>query len=764
MPASFGRQLLNASPHDAVNLEREARRSEAFEPLDRVIGHVIRRSLAGDRVAELTRTRALGHRLHLSGLTQADQDWAVRERSREAVQARGFWSLPEKASLQIGPLSTAWSLRERGLFGPKVSTDERARLTLDDPEAVLTWSALLPVAEFLYRPVYLRTVEAGESTRDVQIAEWAAITDTLEALGLGDLPAFEAIRYGGGWSRLRVDERHQALLDYCAALRDGLPDDVGSRLRHRLARPLIEKYYARAHKDGTALQKRVVTAALQPAFVGIWGGDWTAFVGYLGESVHPQEHVATALPEIDLAAPPTADLDAVASATGTTTDDVAAVAAAVFGADALADTDGPDRIDVLRQFWDVFDAAHARQRSGETSLWGLVDSGSLGPTPDDSGVYGHDLYRERLPQGLVTDIETLWGGHLWTRNPERTVTEWSPHARMAEAFGPALTFWEGVALTAWFICEGPYSRTDFPGLPEYHAREIAALDGAGTPVDPAFLTAIGEAERLLGPPQEVWHDVAPSETIGPITVTFRTGGGTRRDGFEKVRDLITTARRAWADRYLEDYLKARKTEALEKAAERYHVLVNARGGKTPTLKQAAKEAASATNLWLGGDLGAFFRQIREKSPVPIENGRRVTRSPDVALADLYGRFVSLGTSDDSDPAWPAKRLLKPATEYVRWLEATGEAPDRERIKDLPYYETLLGSDSDLAWSTFVGAIEQACLTPPDEIRTSPAVTSYSEEKSEPTPPASPSRSGQAQAAHVPEPAPPSKPWWRKLLG
>lgn len=774
MSPSFGRLLLDATPSDALDLEREAGLTDAFDSLDRLLDHVVRRSLAGERVAELTKTRARGHQLAVPVLSGPDRDWTARARSREAIQQNGFWAVPEKASLQVGLLSTAWSLRERGRFGPQVSTDERGRIALDTPESILAWSVLLPAAELLYRPIYLRTVEAGEADRESQIAEWASVAETLKALGISDLAAFETIRYGGRWSRLRVEERHQALLDYCSALSAELPDDVGSRLRHRLARPLVEKYYERARKDGTALQKRVVIAALRPHLVGVWGGSWTGFVGYLGEQVHAQEHVATALPTIDLAEAPTTDLDAVASATGTTPGDVAAVAAAVFGTDALNEKDGPDRIDVLRRFWDVFDAAHAHQASGSTSLWGLVDSGSLGPPPNDSGVYGHDLYRSTLPAPLVADIESLWGGHTWTRNPERTVTEWSPHARMAEAFGPGLKFWEGVALTAWFICEGPYSRTDFPNLPEYHAREVAALSDAGAPVDPAFLQAISGADRLLGPPEQVWSDekTHPSENE-LFTITTRIGSGTRRDGFEKVRDLITTARRAWAERYLNGYLRARRTEALEGAAERYHVAVNARGGKSPTLKQAAKDAAQATNLWLGGDLAAYYRIIREKSPAQIKDGRLVTRPPDVALADLHARLKALVTKDDSDPAWAATQLLRPATDYVRWLEATGQAPGPDRIKDVAHYETSLGSSPEQAWSSFVGAIEDSCLSESPRTLPPPGTLTTLVEQDPVESPASlvkpkdasiPPLALRPTSPTPPEPTPPPPSWWKRILG
>ncbi len=766
MPTSFGRRLLDAPTSDALALEREAGHADAFAPLDRLIGRVAARSLAGERVAYLDKTRARGHRLHLPDLDADDRAWVAAARSPDAVRANGFWSLPEKASLVVGPLSTAWSLRTRGRFGPLVSADERARLALDTPEAVAVWSLLAPALDLLYAPVTLRTVDAGTMDRAEQEALWTGLAVALGTLGLSTSDAFKTVRYGNGWSKLSADARHEALLAYVEALRDGLPADAGARLRHLLQRPLVEKYYARAKADGTALQKRVVPAALRPAFVGAWGGDWRAFVAYLGEAVHPQEHVATAIPSVDLAATPTSDLDAVAHATGTTTDDVAAVAAAVFGADAL-ESSGPDRADVLRRFWDVFDAAHARQRSGDTSLWGLVDSGSLGPSPDDSGVHGHDLYRTRVPSDLVSDIEALWGGHAWTRHPERTVTEWSPHARMAEALGPALAFWEGVALTAWFVCEGPSSRTDLPGLPEYHAREIAALADAGTPVDPAFLRAIAQAERLLGPPQQVWTDehTIPSES-GLFTITTRSGGGTRRDGFETVRDLITDARRTWADRYLDGYLRDRERSALEGAAERYHVAVNARGGKPPTLKQAARDAASATNLWLGGDLGAFYRLIRERSPAPIEDGRLVTRPPDLALEYLYRRLAALGVEAATAVSWTARRVLKPATEYVRWLEGTGEAPGSDRIRDFEYHAGLFGGNPDQAWTAFVAAVERACLAPAADPAPIPPPTLRAALPSRVEPAAPTLQTPHASPAPPRLPTPDSgpRPWWKRLLG
>ena len=283
MPLSFGRRLLDTPAVDALALERAAGATASFEQLDALL----RRSLAGERVLVVERTRARGTTAEFPGLVPDLSAWMHVHLSLDAVQKAGFWSTPQKGSVVAGPASTAWSLRERGRFGPQVSADERGRLVLDSPEAIAAWSLAVPALDSVYQPVYLRTTQAGTGDRPAQLAAWQGVADTLAALGVPSLDAFEAIRYGGGWSRLGVEERHEALVRYTTALHDALPDDAGSRLRLWLERPLVERYYGRAKADGTALMARVVTAAFRPALVGLWGGDWTAFVAYLGERLHP---------------------------------------------------------------------------------------------------------------------------------------------------------------------------------------------------------------------------------------------------------------------------------------------------------------------------------------------------------------------------------------------------------------------------------------------------------------------------------------------
>lgn len=752
MTSTFGRRLLTVTPTKALELEREAGLAGKFEDLDRLLGDMIHQSLGGARLAALTRTRARGTELELGGITGRNMAWIREARSLEALQSHGFWSTPQKTSLKVGVLSTAWSLRERGRFGPQISAEERGPVPLDTAEAITVWSILTPALSEIYQPIYLRTIDAGSHESAKQLEMWGSIAETIKSIGISSLDAFEAIRYGGGWSQLSAAQRHEALLAYAEGLLVALPPDVGSRLRLHLARPLLEKYYARAKKDGTALQKRVVTAALRPVFAGVWGGSWLDFVNYLGEELHAREHIATAMPAVALTSSPAVDMAAVAKEMDVPLEDVAAVVAAVFGPE-----DNSKRIGVLKRFWQAFDEAHTRQRPGMTPLWGLVDDGHLGPRVGD-GPYSPGLYRTLVASSVNEEIDSLWGGHMWTRFPDRITSEWSPHARMADAFGPALPFWQGVALTAWFICEGPLSRTDFPGLPEYHARELAALEDAGTPIDTEFLRQITKAERLLGPPEEVVHNRSATAIEGtPFSIAFDMDAWSRRPGFEAVRDLITNARRAWAERYLDIYLERRWKQSIEGAGERYHIAVNARAGKPPTAKMFAREAADAVNHWLGGDLGEMYRILKEKAPIQTSDGRCLTRPPHVALMDLHTMLTSAGGQANSHRDFMAKRLLQPATTYIRWLEATGEPPSVEKIKDFQYYaEHHFNAHSEASWSQFVELIHEACLEPrPEHGRgTTEAVRGGALDPS--------TVNAQQPAQDVSRPA--RRPWWRRLFG
>ena len=214
---------------------------------------------------------------------------------------------------------------------------------------------------------------------------------------------------------------------------------------------------------------------------------------------------------------------------------------------------------------------------------------------------------------------------MGSRWPESIVSNPFPHVTMAEAFGPALEFWHGCALTAWFICEGPISRTDIPGLPEYYKDSLSALRDSGTPVDDQLFRDLQQAERRLGPAQPIHSRSETIQTPGGIDFTMTISSGTRRDGFEKLRDVITAHRRAWTEQYLERYLRARWEGVLQRQLVFNQALHNK--GKPPTLKQWAKTAEVPTNHWFGGDVSALYAAIGEKAPVQIQ--RRTVLPKDV---------------------------------------------------------------------------------------------------------------------------------------
>jgi len=215
----------------------------------------------------------------------------------------------------------------------------------------------------------------------------------------------------------------------------------------------------------------VLTRELERVLSTYFGGDWLSLLGYLGEAPHPKEHLVTALPESKLRAWSLGERERESDGENRAKGDAGNLSV-------------EQRLEVLRLYWEAFDGLHVGQRSGMVPLWGLVaDKRFIQVTPHDHSPYQERLYEKLLPKSLRNEIERLWGSAMLPRAPGRMVTEPFPHALMAEAFGPALTFWHGCSLTAWFLCEGPYSRTDMGGLEEYHRRELAELAAMGTPVD-----------------------------------------------------------------------------------------------------------------------------------------------------------------------------------------------------------------------------------------------------------------------------------------
>jgi hypothetical protein len=234
------------------------------------------------------------------------------------------------------------------------------------------------------------------------------------------------------------------------------------------------------------------------------------------------------------------------------------------------------------------------------------------------------------------------------------------------------------------------------------------------------------AEGRLGEPQPTYTETREVEVEPGLTMETTMSRGSRREGFELLRDLITEHRRAWAEELLQGYLRKRAENDVREAARIFHTRSAERGGKPPTPKQFAKTAAVPANRWFGGDVAALYRAFGERSsfspvrvrilPEDIEDfvarvyaalgGVKVIPSPegfDQAATEKHRREIS----DNRNKADLANKAL----EYLRLEETLGRPPTlKEFGRDSFEHraaEVGLGAEAEAAWARYERVVREA---------------------------------------------------------
>jgi hypothetical protein len=742
---SFGRLAARAaSPQALLDAEEAHGRAEGFAALDSLIGKLTLRALRGETIFSVEgvdETSASGRvaTLRLGDLSDEErvllEDWF----SKENQQARGTWSMPEKIAGRLGRLHFPYHLREHErFFHESVESDVYYSIsTAASSEALLVHTVLDPLFSSLYEPFRLRSgrafspneVEVTEKGRERRLARWREVEVFLAALGLNVEPEIAAMRPGGGWSKLRGAEQRAAKAALGAALRRYAehtdPTVLGARYRGYRLLPLLSQYYAKAHKDSRGLRQRVLTRVLEGTLSGFFGGDWLAFLDYLGEEPHPEEHIATAVPEARLYLGSSGEVAQELGTGGISDEQLRLIAASLFGGEI---SPVEKRLSALRRYWQEFDALHARQRSGMEPLWGLVEEweGFSLSAPQDDSPHREGLYRRVLPAELLEEISILWGTAMLPREPRKIVTEPFPHVRLAETFGPALRFWQGCALTAWFLCEGPYSVTDMAGLEHYHRRELADLEDLGAPVDRGMFAELVAGERRLGPPEPSYDETREVEVDSGMVIRTSYSSTSRREGFEFLRDVITKHRRAWAEAHLEAYLRSRAEGDVREAALVFYRKSAERGGKPLTPKQFARTAIVPANRWFGGDISLLYRAFGERSPISPERSRLIPEDVEAFVERVYAALggvevepYSWGLSEKEREEHQRKSiengkrsdLANMALDYVRFEEALGRPPTLKEFGTSKFAyqaeEAGLGSGPEEAWIRYEKVVREA---------------------------------------------------------
>jgi hypothetical protein len=728
---TFGaRYAALGSIEERLALETSETRRAPYVDADAVLGRLINTALRGGRIAKVIEPKAKKRSPRVELLIPlSDSECEAAHEYFEVgnQEKRGSWHVPENEVLSLGLVHTVHWTRQNSKLALNLADSERVTpLFRGEPEAVAVW-VLEPLFEELFLPLKLRGMYwLGKKTVEEQEKHWAVIDPLYAALGLDPAP-LDAFRPGKGWSRHSTQD--------IIGLREGLieswaraPEDVGARYRAYRLGQIIERYYAKA-KKGHALRKGVLTKAAGRTLTAYFGGDWLGFLRYLDEEPHPSEEIIQALPETKLMVGTSEKAAAVAAEHGLPPEEVQRMLAAYWQ---QTDHSSPveQRVVAIKRFWQAFDDVHARQQTGMPSLWGLVDEGLFEFEDENSMGYHHGRHRELLPADLNADIEQLWGGAMLPRWPERVVSEPAPHARLAEAIGPALRFWHGAALTAWFLCEGPYSRTDMDGLANYHHRELDALNELRSPIGGELFRELRDAEKRLQPIEPDYEDVSEHEVVPGLSFSVSISSGqTKLKGFEELRDIITRHRRTWTQQYFDTYLRARWESDLREAGDAYNRLT-AQRGKSPTAKQFAKAAARPTNLWFGGNITGVYSVLGLKSPVaPTERRLLPTDAEAFALRVFQalggqprdGSIVS--SREERHAQWEHNnryanyhRLATHAPDYVQLEEALGRPPELKEFgtSKFKHRAEVLADDVEEAWHIYGDVVHRALAGEVDE--------------------------------------------------
>ncbi|HKZ00904.1 MAG TPA: hypothetical protein VJ180_01615 [Pyrinomonadaceae bacterium] len=713
---SFGRIALRApSVATLIDLEHREGRSERFAALDSLIADLLILSLRGERIVTMTENEVYENSVTISTLNSEQREFLSTSFRLEQQQARGAWFVPEKVSLAGGAANFAFFLTQGFRFPHALASLERGKVLLkSSPDAIFLWCVLGPMFEKILYPFELRGPLSGTLSSEEDTAAWREVDVFFDGLGFSELAEMSLLR--GKWKELHdASSQLRAKQQFLRALGHVADSSIGTRYRLCNFVPLIDHYYKKAKADGRVKRKQALTKPFQPTLSGFFQGDWLGLLDYMGEQPHSEEQIVTALPKTPLRVRGASRAAEIAATQGIPAEEVQRIAAALWQ-ESAGTSPVEARIATLKKLWQAFDEIHAKQKPGMKPLWGLIEeSGFVAFERNSESPYQTGLYRELISKDLIGEIESLWGKVMLTRWPDRMVTEPFPHRLIAETFGPALLFWQSCALTAWFICEGPYSRTDMAGLAHHERRELHELKGLKTPIDEKLFEELIKGESRLGPEEPITKDSSTTEVGYGLSITMSISAGSRRKGFEILRDIVTRHRRNWANEYLDSYLRSRWESEIREAAKAFHLLLGEKGGKAPTLKQFAKAATLATNHWFGGDVSGLYRTIGEKAPVvptrcalmPTDKAAFVRRVLE-GLPSLQFEVYEGRISDDATQDYYRKELAELAIKYVQLEEALGRPPQINEVGEkFTYRSKVLNADESEAWSIFSEAVQKA---------------------------------------------------------
>lgn len=723
-----GRILLESAPDRQIEIHRSAW-PRAENNYSSIVGRVLTRILAGEPVIRDGETIDCGlPSIGIHGLSASEK--AVLDAKLPPPPPKR--NRPSGGDISRWAIELPWMVRTDPRSTHRSDTRFPSYVALVDGPTMMITTVIRPIMNDLAASLRIRTGH-GPQTLNGRVK---AIEQSVEAhriLGLDWRPMKRIVD-----PALAAESVIEARRMLVTGWMDH-PQDLGERAMVLLCTRLAKRYYSKALRDGTAKRAKVITVTTQPRLSATLG-TWESLVEYLGEKasnvdVNPYRMKKAKVPS----SPP---------------------------------EEVVRRIDVAREwFYEVFDPAHACQEPGSPSLWGLVPaaheadsvplrerlkthptgerpsdlpsdasdmdamslqsvpevpSHDLTPVPEltemdeqavSHGAHDPGLWLTSLPWQTVDLIFELWGTTVLQRFPDVLVENLHPETSFAQLVRPAALVWESLALTCWYLCFGPYSRTTLDGLEDYVEPFLEELSELGSPVDRTVFRQLIEAGK-----GNDW--LFDSGSLMTVAITVGVDGPepalNRQDNkqmareqlFRTLRDIVTHHRRTWLKQGLDTYLDARWKRDLNEASIAYQELEVGRG-KPPTVRQAYPKLSKAAKAWFGGSVSRTAAVLQISGPVAQVEVQESDRDlpGDMRLIRARVNEILGGRLDGQGRCyWPMRRryeLSRQVNVVLSHWQASGELPSRPAFGKNWLLKEIFHDDFEAGYLEYIEAIRQA---------------------------------------------------------
>ncbi len=670
MPVVSGAPALDVAPRSP--------HAERFEAVDRLVSCALAAWAAGEPLFEDRFGRAVEAPPRF-GVFEGDQRVALeRWFGLERQRASGGWHVPAKAALALGVGNLAAAFEHFVEIPTAVAHSADGRFDLAaSADAVYYWAVVSPLLEGLAAPLLLRGARHKALSSAREGACWREFDLIAAALGVDLDEDARVFRPACGWSLLRSPERElERKQRFAVRLRRALGTDAARAYRELSVAALVDAYRQKGRGEPVP-RERVLTDPLGRTLSAYFGGDWLAFLDFVGSRPHPRDRIVTAIPEPRIVVGSREAASDVAGALAVSPDAVSAVLAS-FWAVERPRSPMQERSETMRRYWAWFDDLHARHESDGFAI------DRAAPTSRPRRGIGMDrgILYAYAPDGLLDEIELWWGTEMDEKPPYSVRASGAPAFGIARAFWPALRFWHGVGVTVIRLNDDARLPNTIAGAEAHYREELAALAALGAAVDPRLFAELDEVRIELGLGDDIVNAFEKR----------------RKRAYRRLRDVVTRHRRAWSQEYLETYLRASWETRLREVARWFEERV-ARRGKAPPERAFVKMAGELADDWFGGNLETLCASIGHA--VPRARAADVTEPRagdplDALLATAFPRPAKLG-----DAMWRARlrELARLASAAAARERRSGSYPSSKQLLPhrLAYCAKSFGLTEAAAW-------------------------------------------------------------------